>query len=75
MNAANAPQLAFPAQGVLTGKLRQASSKVGNPDFFNLWAGQAAPLSRASPAAELVAKLTDEAVESIQKLKGMLHES
>ena len=75
MNAGNAPQLAFPAQGVLTGKLRQASSRVGNPDFFNLWAGQAAPLSRALPAAELIAKLEAEAVESIQKLKGMVHET
>ena len=75
MNAANAPQLAFPAQGVLTGKLRQVSSKAGNPEFFNLWAGQAAPLSRALPAAELIAKLEAETIESIQKLKGIVHES
>ena len=71
----NAPQLAFPAQNSVTGKLRQASAKAGRPDFIALWAGQAAPLSRALPAAELVAKLEAEAIESIRKLKGMIHES
>jgi len=72
---ANAPQLAFPAQNAVTGKLRQASAKAGKPDFIALWAGQAAPLARALPAAELVARLESEAIESIQKLKGALHES
>jgi hypothetical protein len=32
------------------------------------------PLSRALPAAELVAALVAETVESMQKLKGTLHE-
>ena len=75
MAARNAPQLAFPAQNNVTGKMRQAAAKAGRPDFIALWAGQAAPLSRALPAAELVARLDAEAVESIQKLKGMIHES
>jgi nitronate monooxygenase len=71
----DAPQLAFPAQNSVTGKLRQASAKAGSPDFVALWAGQAAPLSRALPAAGLIAKLGAEAVESIQNLKGMIRES
>jgi nitronate monooxygenase len=75
MAAKNAPPLAFPAQNGVTGKLRQASAKAGKPDFVALWAGQAAPLSRGLPAAELLAKLEAEAIESIQKLKGMVHES
>ena len=75
MAAKNAPQLAFPAQNSVTGKLRQASAKAGKPDFLALWAGQAAPLSRGLPAADLLAKLEAEAIESIQKLKGMIHES
>jgi nitronate monooxygenase len=75
MAAKNAPQLAFPAQNSVTGKLRQSSAKVGNPDFVAMWAGQAAPLARALPAAELIAKLRNEALESIQNLKGMIHES
>lgn len=74
MTAKNAPQLAFPAQNAVTGKLRQASAKAGRPDFIALWAGQAAPLSRALPAAELIAKLDTEAIESIQNLKGLLHD-
>ena len=75
MAASNAPQLAFPAQNSVTGRLRQASAKAGKPDFIALWAGQAAPLSRALPAAELVARLQAEAIESIQNLKGLLHET
>ena len=75
MAAKNAPQLAFPAQNCVTGKLRQASAQAGKPDFIALWAGQAAPLARALPAAELIARLEAEAVESIRKLKGMIHES
>ena len=75
MAAKDAPQLAFPAQNAVTGKLRQASAKAGNPDFIALWAGQAAALSRALPAAELIARLETETIESIQKLKGILHES
>lgn len=65
------PQLAFPAQGSVTGKLRQASAKAGKPDFIALWAGQAAPLSRALPAAELIRKLQGELVEAINALKGI----
>src|SRR6185503_13989375 len=72
MAAKGAPQLAFPAQNSVTGKLRQASAKAGKGDFVSLWAGQAAPLARALPAAALIAKLEAETVESIQKLKGMV---
>jgi nitronate monooxygenase len=75
MAAKEAPQLAFPAQNSVTGKMRQAAARAVNPEFLAMWAGQAAPLSRSLPAAELVAKLTAEAIESIQKLKGMIHET
>ena len=71
----DAPQLAFPAQNSVTGKMRQAAAKAGIPDFIAMWAGQAAPLARALPAADLAAKLGDEALESIRNLKGMIHES
>ena len=54
---------------------RQAAAKAGKSDLLALWAGQAAPLSRALPAAELVAKLEAEAIEAIRKLKGMIHET
>ena len=65
------PVLAFPAQNLVTGKLRQASAKAGKPDFIALWAGQAAALSRALPAAELVRKLESELKEALQSLKGL----
>jgi nitronate monooxygenase len=61
-----APQLAFPAQNKVTGPLRQASGKAGRPDFVAMWAGQAAPLSRALPAAELIARLETETLAAIQ---------
>ncbi|TMI06457.1 MAG: nitronate monooxygenase, partial [Betaproteobacteria bacterium] len=70
------PQLAFPAQSSITGKLRQASAKAGKPDFIAMWAGQGAPLSRALPAAELIARLEAETVQAIQQLlKGQFHAS
>ncbi|MBC7803411.1 MAG: nitronate monooxygenase [Candidatus Parcubacteria bacterium] len=75
MAANSAPQLAFPIQNSITGRLRQASAKAGNRDFIALWAGQAAALSRVLPAAELIAALELEAAQAIQKLKGMLHEA
>jgi len=66
------PQLAFPAQNSVTGKLRQASAKAGKPDFIALWAGQAAALSRALPAADLVRKLESELHEALDALKGFV---
>ena len=72
---ASSPQLAFPAQNALTGKLRQASARAGKPDFIALWAGQAAPLARALPAAELIAALEKETLRALKHLKGLVHES
>ena len=66
MAAKDAPQLAFPAQNAVTGRLRQASAKAGKGDFVALWAGQAAPLARALPAAELIRILNEEAVSAIR---------
>lgn len=70
-----APSLAFPAQNAVTAKLRAASAKAGKPDFVSMWAGQAAPLARALPAAELVARLEAETIEAVRNLKGVLRES
>ncbi|MGB3934564.1 MAG: nitronate monooxygenase [Burkholderiales bacterium] len=66
MAAKHAPQLAFPAQNGVTGRLRQASARAGKPDFIALWAGQAAPLARALPAAELIRLLNEEAIAAIR---------
>ena len=67
----DAPQLPFPAQNALTSRLRAASAKAGNPDFVAMWAGQAAPLARALPAAELVAALEAETLEALARLAAL----
>jgi nitronate monooxygenase len=64
----HAPTLAFPAQNHVTAALRAASAKAGKPDFVSLWAGQGAPLARAIPAAELIARLESETAEAIRAL-------
>jgi nitronate monooxygenase len=51
----------FPQQQQLTRELRAAASQQGRADLMQLWAGQAAPLIRSLPAAELVATLAREA--------------
>jgi nitronate monooxygenase len=73
MRDRDAPQLAFPAQAALTGRLRTASAKADNPDFVAMWAGQAVALSRALPAAELVAALETETLEALDRLASLRH--
>ena len=68
------PRIAFPAQNSLTGRLRAASAKAGNPDFYALWAGQAAGLARALPAAELIAQLEQETIAAIRRVAEFIKE-
>ena len=51
----------FPQQQRLTAELRAAATAAGRADSMQLWAGQAAPLARAMPAATLVETLAKEA--------------
>ncbi len=53
--------LAYPAQFSLSEPLGVAAAKQGSSDFLAMWAGQAAPLARELPAAELVAQIVGEA--------------
>ncbi|HUF79517.1 MAG TPA: nitronate monooxygenase, partial [Burkholderiales bacterium] len=71
MHQRAAAQLVFPAQNVLTGKLRTAAAKAGVADFIAMYAGQAAPLSRAMPAADLVAALETETLECLDRLAAL----
>lgn len=71
---ADSPQLAFPAQNGLTRSLRAASAQAGKADFVALWAGQAAPLSRALPAAELISQLEQELIQSLRNSASLLKE-
>jgi nitronate monooxygenase len=68
------PQIAFPAQSALTGKLRAASAKAGNADFYALWAGQAAGLARSLPAAQLIAQLEQETITAIRSVAALVKE-
>ena len=63
---ADKPQLPFPAQNSVTGKLRVASAKAGKPGCVALWSGQAAPLSRKLPAAELIRTLEQETIAALR---------
>jgi nitronate monooxygenase len=74
MNSRDAAQLAFPAQNSVTGKLRAAAAKAGNPDFLALWAGQGLAMSRALPAAELIARLEAESIEAVRRTAALLKE-
>jgi nitronate monooxygenase len=60
--------LPFPLQNALTRPLRTAAAKRGRAEFLNLWAGQGLRLSRRLPAAELVARLSDETAAAIARL-------
>jgi nitronate monooxygenase len=60
MAAEEGRTLDFPLQRALTGPLAKAGAARGTPEFMALWAGQAAPLIRPMPAAQLVATLVRE---------------
>ena len=71
---ADKPQLAFPAQNSVTGKLRVASAKAGKADYVALWSGQAAPLARRLPAAELVRTLEQETIAALKSAAALVKE-
>ena len=51
----------FPAQFSISGPLATAAAEQGSSEFLAMWAGQAAPLARELPAAELVRVIVAEA--------------
>ena len=57
--------IAFPAQLSISGPLATAAAEQGSSDFLAMWAGQAAPLAREIPAAELVNAIVAEAEEAL----------
>jgi nitronate monooxygenase len=63
---ADAPS-AYPDVNHLTAKFRAAARERGDPDAFNLWAGQAYGLATAEPAGELVRRLADEARAALRQ--------
>jgi nitronate monooxygenase len=60
----------FPLSAGALAPLRTKAEAQGSGDFSPLWAGQAASLGRAIPAAELTRKLADESLELLRELAG-----
>ena len=58
----------FPLASAHSAPLRAAAEARGNSDFSPLWAGQAARLARAMPAAKLTRQLADDALDCLARL-------
>src|SRR3954471_15510673 len=61
---------AFPHAATALAPLKAAAEKQGKVDFTNLWAGQALPLGRNVPAAELTRDLAKSALARLKALAG-----
>lgn len=66
--ASEAP--AFPHAATALGPLKAAAEKQGKVDFTNLWAGQAVPLGRDMPAADLTRELAGAALTRLSQIAG-----
>jgi nitronate monooxygenase len=62
--------LPFPAQISMSSPLGAAAAERGSGDFLAMWAGQAAPLAREMPAAELVTSIVSDARRVLAALAG-----
>jgi nitronate monooxygenase len=61
---------AFPLAAGALAPLRSKAEAQGSGDFTAMWAGQAASLGRAMPAAELTRKLAAEALALMRRMSG-----
>jgi nitronate monooxygenase len=62
---------AYPEVHNLTAPVRAAARERGDPDGFNLWAGQAYALAAELPAGELVRRLASEAREALRQAEAL----
>lgn len=67
LGAVNPDAPAYPHASTALAPLRRAAEAEGRDDFTPLWAGQAAPLARAEPAAELVGRLVRGVLEELSR--------
>jgi nitronate monooxygenase len=64
--------VAYPELHHATAPLRAAARERGDPDGFNLWAGQAHKLAREAPAAEIVRTLSADAAAALDAARERL---
>jgi nitronate monooxygenase len=57
----------YPVQNALMLPIRRAAAERGLPDYVNLWAGQAAPLTRPRPAREYLLCLVADAAQALSR--------
>jgi len=62
----------YPFQNAMTRDVRNAAAASGNPEYVSLWAGQAAPLAREQPAAQIVRRVVDEARAAVERVRAEL---
>lgn len=58
----------FPVQNALTRDIRQAAARADRGEYLSLWAGQAARLATARPAAEVVRATVEQAERLLRQL-------
>jgi nitronate monooxygenase len=57
----------YPVQNALMLPIRRAAAERGLPDYVNLWAGQAAPLTRPRPAREYLLALVADTAKALSR--------
>jgi nitronate monooxygenase len=70
-HADHAP-IAYPDVHHLTAPIRAAARQAGDPEAINLWAGQTHELAQELPAAEVVARLAEDARRAIEAVAARL---
>jgi len=68
MRAHEAEVAPFPVQNALTRDIRQAAARADRGEYLSLWAGQAARLATARPAAEIVRATVEQAERLLRQL-------
>jgi len=63
---------AYPQVHHLTRPMRAAAGKADDAEALNLWAGQAYPLAREGPAAEIFRRIEDEARAALRTASGLI---
>ncbi|MCH9756917.1 MAG: nitronate monooxygenase [Gammaproteobacteria bacterium] len=60
MRAHNVPILDYPAQNILTQKVRDAAKRMNNSEYMSMWAGQSAMLCQDCSVSVLIKRLVNE---------------